>query len=87
MKVQRCGGTAGVVGKEIQVQGTRNRHSIDNAVDHDADLKHPLHETDQIASALLGGVVREAPLENRQHDEEAGAIAVATVENKFWTSR
>jgi hypothetical protein len=83
MKVDWGRATAGIRAKEIEVQPCRRRRGIEDGLDHDADLEHPLNEPDEIAAPVLQRVVRQARPVHRQQDEKAVLITVDAREHEF----
>src|ERR1700730_18223178 len=83
MKVDWGRATAGIRAKEIEVRTCRCRRGIEDGLDHDADLEHPLNESDEIAATVLQRVVRQARPVYRHYDEKAVLITIDAREHEF----
>ncbi len=73
---ERCSGCIGGL-KEIEIEAGSCAcgGSGKDRLDHILDAKHALHETDQVAAALVDGFAGETGLVDRQHDKEGVPLA------------
>src|SRR3984957_19813878 len=66
---------------------SRASNSAQSRGDHSVDLKYALHETDEIAAALLDRVVWQTTFVNRQNNEESDPVAGSRLQREFLRGR